>query len=114
MRALSVTPDQLIEFAQTLYGRKLETRSRKKAFTVGVKEPSGNQLKRMLVFTPLSSRKPRRQQWQHILSVIEKFNAASENDRLKAKTYGNNSINASYQLALMVAYFDHLGHLTHG
>ena len=108
MGELKVTAEELIAFARILSNQTLETIARRKRFEVQVQDPSGTQPRQSLIFIPLSTKKPRKQQWQHIVNVIEKFNTTSVNERMKTKTYGNNSINASYQLALMQVYFGHI------
>ncbi|NJK43119.1 MAG: hypothetical protein HC933_01620 [Pleurocapsa sp. SU_196_0] len=74
MGKLKVSAEQLFAFTRTLERKKMATIARKKPFRVKVLEGEGTQL---LIFTPLSSKKPRRQQWHHFLSVVEKFNNAS-------------------------------------
>jgi hypothetical protein len=105
MEKLKVSADELVAFARTIQRKTMKTMTDNKPFKVKVLEESGTQL---LIFTPLSTKKPRKQQWKHIENVIEKFDAASEDVQWKTNIYGNNDVNASYQLALMAAYFKSL------
>jgi hypothetical protein len=108
MKHPNVTAHQLIAFAVTLDDQSLKTRARQKPFSIKVQDSDGLQTGRMLIFAPSSSRKSRKQQQKHIISVLEKFSKADDLEKWNVKTYGSNSINASYQLALMEAYFKHL------
>ena len=81
-------------FIRTLDGRSFATLHRKAPFKVNV-IPSG------LLYTPLSSGKPRIQEWRYIDRVVSRF---AENGSFHPVHYHDITMNASYLLTLINDY----------
>jgi len=95
MRNRIETNDFLV-FVKTLAGQKLHTLVRKSEFQVRV---DGDDL----IFTPLSTKKPRLHNHAYIKSALEQFNRTGS---LKPGDYSGKTANASYVLALMAHYLE--------
>jgi hypothetical protein len=91
---MNVTADDVLQFAKSLKGHTLQTIARKKDFVVDLR---GNGL----MYTPLSTRKPRPHERKYVERVCDTY---SRTGSLCPADYLNLTRNASYTLALIAAY----------
>jgi hypothetical protein len=90
---MQVDADNLIAFAKTLEGQILETRARKKQFTVRVSEKG-------MEYTPLSTGKTRPQSYKWIKRVCEHYSLTNSFERQEYSF----TVHGSYVLALIGKY----------
>lgn len=92
-----IQADSFTAFVKTLEGKEITSRAGRSRFTVSV---SGGDM----VFTPLSTGKPRPHQRRYIESVLNQFNQSKS---YVLKDYRDNGIvNATYMLTLISRYLN--------
>jgi hypothetical protein len=91
---------ELKRFARTLEARTLETLAQKRKFTVQVRSAA-------LIFTPLSTGKPRPVNDDQAEQFLELF---AERGSFEPMAYHREARNASYLLALIRLYLDRSTH----
>lgn len=98
---MSITPiqaDSFTAFVKTLEGQEITSRAGRSKFTVCV---NGDDM----VFTPLSTNKPRSHPQRYVESVLNQFNRTRS---YVLKDYRDNGIvNATYMLTLIDLYQNH-------
>lgn len=93
MSTASIQSDSFTAFVKTLEGRELTSRAGRSKFTVNV---SGGDM----VFTPLSTNKPRPNPRRHVESVLDRFNRSGS----YVLTDYRDTVNATYMLTLISLY----------
>lgn len=91
---LEITSGGLLTFAKLLNGKTLKTLHQGKPFSIGFDGGT-------LVYTPESSGADRPHQAQYLEKVCTRF---TETNSLRPTDYTDCTVNASYTLALIVAY----------
>ena len=95
-----VTASAILKFAESVIGKKLQTLHRKNYFSVEIQGDA-------LIYTPLSTGKPRLHQKKVIHRVCVEFNKAPIDQRLMPSHYVSQStVNASYTLKLIAMYLE--------
>jgi hypothetical protein len=97
---MNVTADDVLQFAKSLKGHSLQTIARKKEFIVDLHGDS-------LMYTPLSTRKPRSHERKYLEKVCDAY---SQTGSMCPADYLNLTRNASYTLALIAAYKQTINH----
>ena len=91
---VKIDPEKLFKFVKTIEEKLLTTSARKTQFSVKVLEDD-------LVFTPISSGKPRKEVSRNIVKVIERFN---DSKSIQPKDYQDITFNSVYLVTLIEMY----------